>query len=137
MIRVLHESRDTTVPDASGEGDALWIHRKDVERVTGWAWEPEGMCRDDTCMPLPRGTDQPMVDRDRLDVAAVWRYMGWPVVHDDASLLWLLGEGAARRADALMSLEAPDFELPDLDGREHRLSGLRGRKVFLVTWASW
>ena len=30
-----------------------------------------------------------------------------------------------------------DFELPDLDGKLHRLSDYRGQKVLLVTWASW
>jgi peroxiredoxin len=49
----------------------------------------------------------------------------------------VLGEGAARRSDALASLQAPDFELPDLDGHLHRLSDCRGRRVFLATWASW
>lgn len=32
---------------------------------------------------------------------------------------------------------APDFELVDLDGRAHRLSGERGRVVLLDFWASW
>ena len=38
---------------------------------------------------------------------------------------------------ALDGLDAPDFALPDLDGAVHRLSDLRGKKVFLTTWASW
>jgi peroxiredoxin len=37
----------------------------------------------------------------------------------------------------LASLEAPDFALPDWQGRPHRLSHYRGRKVLLATWASW
>ena len=32
---------------------------------------------------------------------------------------------------------APDFTLPDLAGMPHTLSELRGKKVFLCTWASW
>ena len=32
---------------------------------------------------------------------------------------------------------APDFTLPDSTGRMHRLSDHRGKKVLLVTWASW
>jgi hypothetical protein len=137
MIRILHESRDTPLPRARSDGDSLWLDRNDLERATGWSWKPEGLCRDAACMPLPQRPDRPMVAGDRLDVAAFWRYAGWPIVHDRASQLWVLGEGAARRADALSSLEAPDFELPDLDGRPHRLSDYRGRRVFLATWASW
>jgi thiol-disulfide isomerase/thioredoxin len=32
---------------------------------------------------------------------------------------------------------APDFELPDLDGHRHRLSGYRGKVVLLNFWATW
>jgi peroxiredoxin len=32
---------------------------------------------------------------------------------------------------------SPDFTLPDLAGVPHTLSALRGKKVFLCTWASW
>jgi hypothetical protein len=135
MIRVLHEARDTRVPSAVATADALWLERAEVERATGWTWKPEGMCRGEVCMPLPR--DAPLIDGERLDVAAFWRYAGWPVVHDESSHLWVLGEGAAQRGSALASLQAPDFELPDLDGHLHRLSDYRGRRVFLATWASW
>ena len=137
MIRILHQSRDTTLPKATPSDDALWLDRADVERATGWAWKPEGLCRDDTCIALPRRSSPPIVDGDRLDVAALWRHLGWPAAHDASSQRWVLGESAGRRADALTSLEAPDFELPDLEGRPHRLSDYRGRRVFLVTWASW
>ncbi|MCC7122956.1 MAG: redoxin domain-containing protein [Gammaproteobacteria bacterium] len=37
----------------------------------------------------------------------------------------------------MMSLEAPDFTLPDLDGRLHSLSDYRGKKVFLFSWGSY
>ena len=137
MIRVLCESRDTELPNATAEVEVLWLDRVDIERTTGWSWKPEGLCRDDTCMPLPRRADKPMVNGDKLNVAAFWRYAGWPVVHDETSQLWVLGEGDARRNDALSSQEAPDFELPDLDAHPHRLSDYRGRRVFLATWASW
>jgi hypothetical protein len=67
----------------------------------------------------------------------MWRYMGQPVARDATASTWVLGTGPAQRASALASLEAPDFELPDLDGKLHRLSDYRGKKVFLATWASW
>jgi peroxiredoxin len=49
----------------------------------------------------------------------------------------VLGIGAEARNAALGGVEAPDFALPDLAGRTHRLSDYRGQKVFLTTWASW
>ena len=135
MIRVLHESKDTESAGAAAVGDALWLDRADVERATGWTWKPEGLCRDATCMPVPRSTS--MIDGDRIDLAAFWHHAGWPIAHDAASQIWVLGEDALRRADALASLQAPDFQLPDLEGHLHRLSDYRGRRVFLATWASW
>ncbi len=33
--------------------------------------------------------------------------------------------------------EAVDFTLPDLEGKEHTLSSLRGNVVFLNIWATW
>ena len=137
MITVLHEQRETSLPDARASGEALWLRRDDIERATGWAWKPEGLCRDEACVPLPRDSGAGLVDGDALDVAAMWRHMGNPVVHDAAGENWVLGTGAEDRARALTSLEAPDFALPDLDGRIHRLSDYRGKKVFLATWASW
>ena len=35
------------------------------------------------------------------------------------------------------SLEAPNFTLPDMNGRAHSLADYRGKKVLLITWASW
>ena len=32
---------------------------------------------------------------------------------------------------------APDFALNDLDGKEHKLSDYKGKKVLLVFWATW
>jgi hypothetical protein len=59
------------------------------------------------------------------------------VVHDAAHGVWSIGEAAPARRAAMESLEAPDFTLPDLDGRPHSLRDYRGKKVFLVSWASW
>ena len=124
---VLTEQAGFELPDGPG----LWLTEAEATRVTGWEAKPEGMCRGDLCVPLPgsaRGDGT-------VDVAAFWRLLGAPVVScGDA---WVLGTGAEERHSALTSLEAPDFTLPDLYGQSHRLSALRGKKVFLTTWASW
>lgn len=137
MITVLHEQRETALPGARADGDALWLDRGQIEAATGWQWKPEGLCQADTCVPLPRNSATPVARGDTLDIAAMWRYMGHPVARDEDGSAWVLGTGAAQRSDTLASLQAPDFTLPDLDGKPHRLSDHRGRNVFLVTWASW
>jgi hypothetical protein len=62
---------------------------------------------------------------------------GRPVAFDPDERAAYLGVTARARAEALASLEAPDFTLPDLDGRLHSLSEHRGKKVLLVAYASW
>jgi hypothetical protein len=137
VITLLHEQRETQWPGAAANGDELWLDGPAIEEATGWTWKPEGLCRDDVCVPLPRAAAGDLVRDSQLNLAAMWRRSGQPVVHDSASRTWVLGTGAAQRGAALATLQAPDFGLPDLDGRVQRLSSYRGRKVFLATWASW
>jgi AhpC/TSA family len=137
MITLLNEQRETRLPDAIASGDSLWLSRENIEQALGWSWKPEGLCRAETCVPLPRQQASTLVRDDRLDIAAMWTHMGQPVVHDAAADTWVFGVGSNERADALSELSAPDFALPDLNGQEHRLSEYRGKKVLLVTWASW
>ena len=62
---------------------------------------------------------------------------GRPVAIDRDERAAFLGVSAAERTRTLSSLEAPDFTLPDLNGRVHSLSEQRGKKVLLVAYASW
>lgn len=137
MVTVIHEERETDVASGRAVGDALWLSTADVERATGWTLKAEGLCREDACIPVPPGRATAFVQGDAVDIAALWRHAGHPVVSDDTGEAWVLGTGAGERARALRSLVAPDFSLPDLAGRVHRLSEHRGRRVLLVTWASW
>ena len=63
--------------------------------------------------------------------------MGRPVAVDRDEGVAYLGTSARERAKVLASLEAPDFTLPDLDGRVHTLARHRGTKVLLVAYGSW
>lgn len=62
---------------------------------------------------------------------------GRPVAVDADEHVAYLGVPASQRAAALASLEAPDFTLPDLEGRPHSLAEQRGKKVLLVAYGSW
>ena len=107
---------------------SLLIAPDEFARATGWEAKPEGLCLGARCVPAPL--------RDGMvDVSAFAERMGMAIVRDDAAGLWALGPESG--GHALASAEAPDFELPDLDGRLFRLSSLRGQKVFLHAWASW
>jgi peroxiredoxin len=129
MTILISDAGETEVTSNNG----LWLEAADAERATGWTLKPEGMCRGDLCVPLSANTAQ----AGKVDAAAFWRKLGNPVVHDEARETWVLGAGAEHRNQGLAGLMAPDFTLPDVDGKPHRLSDLRGKKVFLATWASW
>ncbi len=137
MVTVLTESGSTALDDARAAGDDLWLSRTGCATATGWTLKPEGLCRGEVCMPTPRTETHNYVEGDDVNIAAWWRLMGRPVLHDAAGDTWMLGAAAADRAAVLQSLEAPDFTLPDLDGKAHSLSDYRGKRVFLTTWSSW
>jgi len=100
------------------------------EAGTGWAITDRGACNGEHCVPLPGQ------DASRLDAAAVADRLGMPLVHDAEQGLWALGP-AAPAGRALLSAQAPELELPDVDGRPFALSSLRGQKVVLVAWAPY
>jgi hypothetical protein len=135
MATLLTETTEIVVADA--EGERLWLTPAELETATGWSSRPEGFCRGSVCVPAPAGREGELIRGGRIDVAALWRHLGQPIVHSTDGSAWVLGTAAADRAAALRSLQAPDFSLPDRDGRLHSLSEHRGTKVLLVSWASW
>ena len=136
-VTVVFDEREVEVEDGAREdGERLWLAPEDLEAATGWTLKPEGLCREDACVPLP--ADGSWLDGDgRIDVTAFADRFDRPVVRDEEHSMWAFGQSAGERLDALRSLEAPDFTLPDLDGRMHSLSDHRGRKVFLYSWGSY
>lgn len=108
----------------------LVVPTDEFEAGTGWQLRPEGACRGDVCIPLRE------IVGETVDVTSIATQMGLPLVHDPDRGLWALGPwpGTGR---ALVSAEAPELVLPDVDGVEFRLSSLRGRKVVIVSWAPY
>jgi hypothetical protein len=136
-VRVLSAGAQLDAPRRDREADGeLWLARDELRDATGWQLEPEGLCKDGSCTPLG-GAAGGLVDGDLVCASNVWKALRRPVLHDAARTTWFLGEAADDRARRLASLEAPDFTLPDVEGKLHSLSDYRGRKVLLATWASW
>ncbi|HEX4431930.1 MAG TPA: hypothetical protein VHZ96_21860 [Frankiaceae bacterium] len=108
--------------------ESLVVDRQDFAAATGWEIKPEGACKADVCVPLDRPGD--------FDLMATADRLGMAVVADSEAGLWAIGpESLGGRA--LVSAEAPELVLDDLEGREFRLSSLRGQKVVLVAWAPY
>ena len=136
---ILYKEHPPFASTATAEGEDLWVPATELPAATGWEIRPEGACRGDVCVPIPRGREGEFL-RDgslRFNLAAFARLLGQPVVHEDGHGVWSFGESADVRSKAMRSLLAPDFILPDLEGRPHALTDYRGKKVFLVFWASW
>ena len=124
MTTVLINNRVLTARGARVAGGDLWLPRAEFERIASH-------------LPAPRERREAESTDAEVNVCRRWRAAGRPAHGDAAGEIWVLGASARERADALRSLEAPDFTLPDLDGQAHSLSDLRGSKVFLASWSSW
>jgi AhpC/TSA family len=112
---------------------ALWVRKADLPRINGFELKPQGACREDICIPVPRT----MTDGDYFDLSAFAARTGQAVVGEPSARVWSFGEMPMLRGAFLESRVAPDFSVPDRKGRDVRLSDFRGKKVLLVTWASW
>ena len=135
-IDIIYGERATTGVEADTTG-GLWLSADDLRRVSGWEFKPQGFCKGDVCMPVPDARKSEFFASGQFNLAALANLLGQPVVSDEQHHAWCFGEAASERKRTLTSLDAPDFSLPDLDGKMHSLSQYRGKKVLLVSWASW
>jgi hypothetical protein len=133
---VLFEDRATPLTATRrdpNDASSLWIRTRDLPRVNGFEVKPQGACRADVCIPIPKT----MLHADWFDLTAFAKKVGEAVVADADARVWSLGEIQALRGGFLNSRAAPDLTIPDRRGRPVKLSDFRGKKVLLVTWASW
>jgi hypothetical protein len=137
MVTLLTETGEVVVPSASTDDERLWLTELDLGRATGWEVRAEGLCRGTVCVPISPGRRADIVRAGHVDLSGFWQHLGKPVLHSAAGDVWVLGESGQERGAVLRSLQAPDFRLPDPAGRLHSLADYRGKKVLLVSWASW
>lgn len=125
----------TTETTAVVDGDSVRIGADAVSRALGWELKPQGLCKDERCVPV-RDREQ-LVRSDGLDLRVLADVLGCPLAVDVEERVACLGASSDERGARLATLEAPDFTLPDLNGKLHSLSDQRGKKVLLVAYASW
>jgi hypothetical protein len=133
-LTLIDGTRETAVEARLAEGKVR-IGEAALERALGWRLEPQGLCQGDVCIPVRDRAG--LVAEGGVDLEVFAKALGRPLALDREEGVAVLGVGSDERRTALASLEAPDFELPDLAGRLHRLSDQRGKKVLLVAYASW
>lgn len=134
---IIFGERVSTGVNAKAAGAALWLSGDDLKRVSGWEHKPQGFCKGDVCVPVPAARANEFVSDRSYNLAALANLLGVPSVSDAEFNAWCFGEAASERKRSLTSLDAPDFTLPDLDGKMHSLHEHRGKKVLVVSWASW
>lgn len=115
------------------DGDHVLLSSQQLFDISGWELKPVGLCKGGQCVPL--GPYKERWGKDYLSLQAFAELQQMPLAIDNNCAA--LGEAASQRSMAMQSLQAADFELPDLDGKPHRLSDYRGKKILLVAWASW
>src|SRR5258708_4557915 len=129
-----------TKVNVSEESGQLWTTTAGLKRASGFELKPQGVCRAEMCFPVPKARQQEFVRKEPggtwFNLTAFAQLVHQPVAHDQGLATWYFGLRSDQR-QGLASLRAPDFTLPDIDGKMHSLSDFRGKKVFLVTWASW
>ena len=113
--------------------DALWVKKRDLPAINEFDVKPQGACRADICIPIPKE----MLRGEYFNLTAFARKIGQPVVADVDARVWSFGEIQALRGSFLEGRMAPDITVPDRAGRPVHLSRFRGKKVLVVTWASW
>ena len=131
-LTLLHDGRSDEIAVADPVRPS--IPAGALEETLGWDLQPEGLCRGVVCVPVDQSA---LVREDGLDLGVLADALQRPLVTDAKHAVAALGASHHDRGEALDSLEAPDFTLPDLDGNLHSLSDQRGKKVLLVAYASW
>ena len=128
---VLYNDHATKLNKIRPNVQDLWVLAADLPRINEFELKPEGACRADMCIPVAKD----LKSGEWLNLSGFARKLGETVVADSG--VWSFGEIPVVRGSFYNSRMAPDFAAPDRKGRVIHLSDFRGKKVLVVTWASW
>ena len=138
---VLYEQGTNVVAETLSDANDLWVRPVDLPAVNGFELKPEGACIDDICVPVRQEEDSDMfVTRAGVawfNVTGLAGRLQQPYVVDHEQGVWSFGAIPARRSAFTQQHLAPDFTLSDMDGNPLSLSDFKGKKIMLLTWASW
>lgn len=128
---VLYGDRTVSLSQVRPDPKDLWVRAADLPRINDFEVKPQGACRADMCIPIPKE----LKSGPWFNLSGFARRVRQAAVSDSG--VWSFGEIPAVRGDFYRSRVAPDFAVPDRKGRTVRLADFRGRKVLVLTWASW
>jgi hypothetical protein len=140
-VTVLYADHVVVVEDTLADPSDLWVTPEDLTRINGFELKPEGACLDTLCIPVNQTEDSDIVvnraGQSWFSLTAFARKLNQAYGVDRTHRIWSFSEVPILRSAFLDNAVAPDFELPDRQGNSVRLSDFRGKKVLLLTWASW
>src|SRR3984957_1758053 len=128
---VLFGENAVTLDKVRVDDQNLWVQKHDLPRINEFEVKPQGACRADVCIPLSKT----LKSGDWFNLTGFARKIGETVVSDQN--VYSFGEIPVLRGAFYNSRIAPDFAVPDRQGRVVHLSDFRGKKVLVITWASW
>lgn len=140
-VAIIYDGVSSIIHDAFPSGENLWLTPVALQQATGFQLKPEGACLGDNCVHLPQA-ERPtffrtVSGRTYFNLSALSHRLEQPTVQDLTHGIWAFGTGPSSHAKVLTTLEAPNITLPDWKGQTRSLAEFRGRKVLLLTWASW
>lgn len=140
-VTVLYNDRAVEIEQTLPDPNDLWVVPEDLTRINDFVLKPEGACLEEICIPIVQNRDNDIVitrsGQQWFSVTGFANKLRQSYVVDHDSGTWSFGEMPIHRDAFLNSAYAPDFELQDRNGKTVKLSDFRGKKVLLVTWASW
>ena len=133
----LYNGKTVELAEVLPDPTDLWVTADELTLITGFEVKPEGACLGEICIPLRDDLTATRDGKKWINATALAGKVQQAVAHDAENGVWSFGQVPAAVQSTLGSAIAPDFELKDRDGNTVRLSDFRGKKVLLMTWASW
>jgi hypothetical protein len=138
---VLFNGVATEVAADAGVSKDLWVSPADLTKATKFEIKPEGVCFAGLCYPIPEDRKAEFLatrgGETRFNLSKFGRLLKLPAAYDAKNAVWYFGPRPEEQNGYLKTLTAPDFTLPDVNGKNHSLADFRGKKVLVITWASW
>lgn len=138
---ILYKDRVVEVARTLNDANDLWVVPEDLPRINDFILKPEGACLDELCIPVRQDRESEMyvkrAGQGWFNVTGLARRLQQEFLVDREHGVWSFGGIPVSRNAFMQTAAAPDFTLPDRDGKMVSLSDFRGKKVLIVTWASW
>ena len=138
---IIFNENVSSAPSAETSGDSLWLSLPGPHKGDGLGAEAGGCVPRRGCIPVPEERRGQLLRGEggasRFNLTEFARLVEQPLARDEKCNAWYFGQPSWKWQSRLSDNTAPDFTLPDFEGNQHNLSDYRGKKVFLLCWASW